>query len=135
MSRKKRRAKLNAIKDTRRVHPAHLAPQFGEVLRAALAESNVEANDPRVAVDPLTIRTARLFWYPTVISDEVPELALRAEHIRTVVAERTFWDKIVILHGLKYLYIHLLMKTKQRTSVQPVVRLPYGCANVREPHP
>jgi hypothetical protein len=35
------------------------------------------------------------------ISDEVPKLALRAEHVTTVVAERTFWDKIVILHGVR----------------------------------
>jgi hypothetical protein len=35
------------------------------------------------------------------VSDEVPQLALRAEHVTTVVAERTFWDKIVILHGVR----------------------------------
>jgi hypothetical protein len=35
------------------------------------------------------------------ISREVPGLALNAEHVTTVVAERTFWDKIVILHGVR----------------------------------
>jgi hypothetical protein len=35
------------------------------------------------------------------ISDEVPRLKLRAEQVTTVVAERTFWDKIVILHGVR----------------------------------
>jgi len=35
------------------------------------------------------------------ISDEVPRLALGATHVTTVVAERTFWDKIVILHGVR----------------------------------
>jgi hypothetical protein len=35
------------------------------------------------------------------ISDDVPRLALRAEHVTTVVADRTFWDKIVILHGVR----------------------------------
>ena len=35
------------------------------------------------------------------ISEEVPRLALRAEHVTTVAAERTFWDKIVILHGVR----------------------------------
>ena len=35
------------------------------------------------------------------VSKEVPRLALRAEHVTTVVAERTFWDKIVILHGVR----------------------------------
>jgi hypothetical protein len=35
------------------------------------------------------------------ISDEAPRLALRAEQVTTVVAERTFCDKIVILHGVR----------------------------------
>jgi hypothetical protein len=33
------------------------------------------------------------------VSEEVPQLALRAEHVTTIVAERTFWDKIIITHG------------------------------------
>jgi hypothetical protein len=32
---------------------------------------------------------------------EVPRLALSADHVTTVVAQRTFWDKIVILHGVR----------------------------------
>jgi hypothetical protein len=35
------------------------------------------------------------------VSEEVPQLALRAEHITTVVAERTFWDKVIIIHGVR----------------------------------
>jgi hypothetical protein len=35
------------------------------------------------------------------ISEEVPRLALHVEHVTTVIAQRTFWDKIVILHGLR----------------------------------
>jgi hypothetical protein len=35
------------------------------------------------------------------ISEEVPGLELRAAHVTTVVAARTFWDKIVILHGVR----------------------------------
>jgi hypothetical protein len=35
------------------------------------------------------------------ISDDVPRLKLGAEHVTTVVAERTLWDKIVILHGVR----------------------------------
>jgi hypothetical protein len=35
------------------------------------------------------------------ISGEVPRLELRAAHVTTVVAERTFWDKVVILHGVR----------------------------------
>jgi hypothetical protein len=35
------------------------------------------------------------------VSEEVPQLALRAEHVTTVVAERTFWDKVIIIHGVR----------------------------------
>jgi hypothetical protein len=35
------------------------------------------------------------------ISEEVPRLRLAAAGVTTVVAERTFWDKIVILHGVR----------------------------------
>jgi hypothetical protein len=35
------------------------------------------------------------------VSEEVPQLALRVEHVTTVVAERTFWDKIIIVHGVR----------------------------------
>ena len=37
------------------------------------------------------------------VSEEVPQLGLRAEHVTTVVAERTFWDKIIIIHGVRSL--------------------------------
>jgi hypothetical protein len=35
------------------------------------------------------------------IADETPRLELRAENITTIVAERTFRDKVVILHGVR----------------------------------
>jgi hypothetical protein len=35
------------------------------------------------------------------VSEEAPQLALRAEHVTTVVAQRTFWDKIIIVHELR----------------------------------
>jgi hypothetical protein len=35
------------------------------------------------------------------ISEDVPRLGLGADGVTTVVAERTFWDKIVILHGVR----------------------------------
>jgi len=35
------------------------------------------------------------------ISEELPQLGLRAERVTTVTAERTFWNKIVILHGVR----------------------------------
>jgi hypothetical protein len=136
LSRKKRQVILDAIKDTCREYIQNtLAPQFGEVVRAALAESNIEANVSSVVVDPDDPDAqSLLLWYPAVtagrdeyirpavkiesgaksaldphedlsivpyVSDEVPRLALRAEAVTTVVAERTFWDKIVILHGVR----------------------------------
>jgi hypothetical protein len=136
LSRKKRQARLDAIKNACREYIQNtLAQQFGEVVRAALAESNIEVNVPSVIVDPDDPDgQSLLFGYPAVtagrddyirpavkiesgaksaldphedltivpyISDEVPRLALRAERVTTVVAERTFWDKIVILHGVR----------------------------------
>jgi Nucleotidyl transferase AbiEii toxin, Type IV TA system len=136
LSRKKRQARLDAIKNTCREYiQKTLAEQFGTVVRAALAEVKIVPNDPSVAIDPDDADgQSVLFWYPAVttsrddyirpavkiefgaksaldphenlaivpyISLEVPGLALNAEHVTTVVAERTFWDKIVILHGVR----------------------------------
>src|SRR6266851_1807738 len=120
LSRKKRQAKLDAIKNTCREYIQNtLAQQFGEVVRATLAESNIEANVPSVVVDSDDPdHQSLLFWYPVVtagrddyirpavkiesgaksaldphedlsivpyVSKEVPRLALRAEHVTTVV--------------------------------------------------
>jgi Nucleotidyl transferase AbiEii toxin, Type IV TA system len=136
MSRKKRQARLDAIKDSCRDYIQNtLAPQFAEIVREAFADAKIKPNDPTIAVDPDDPDgQSLLFWYPTAttardeyirpavklesgaksaldpheemsivpyISDEVPRLALRAEHVTTVAAERTFWDKIVILHGVR----------------------------------
>lgn len=136
MSRKKRQARLDAIKDACGEYIQNtLAQRFGEVVQATLAESNIKANVPSVVIDPDDPDgQSLLFWYPAVtagrddyvcpavkiesgaksaldphedltivpyISDEVPGLMLRAEQVTTVVAQRTFWDKIVILHGVR----------------------------------
>ena len=136
MSRKKRQARLDAIKDACREYIQNtLARGFEEIAREAFAASNIKPNDPTVAIDPDDPDgQSLLFWYPTVstghgdyvrpavkietgaksaldpheemsivpyVSDEVPRLAMRAEHVTTVAAERTFWDKIVILHGAR----------------------------------
>ena len=136
MSRKKRQLRLDAIKDACRDYIQNtLARQFAEIVREALAESNIEPNDPSMAFDADDPDgQSLLFWYPAVttghgnyvrpavkiesgsksaldphgdlsiapyISEEVRRLALSAEHVTTVVAERTFWDKIIILHGVR----------------------------------
>jgi Nucleotidyl transferase AbiEii toxin, Type IV TA system len=48
------------------------------------------------ALDPN--RTAVIVPY---VSSELVELDLQVPNVTTVVAERTFWDKVVILHGLR----------------------------------
>jgi Nucleotidyl transferase AbiEii toxin, Type IV TA system len=136
LSRKKREAKLDAIKNTCREYIQNtLAQQFGGIVRATLADSNIQANVPSVVVDPDDPDgQSLLFWYPAVtagrdqyvrpavkiesgaksaldphenrnivpyVSDEVHQLGLRVEHVTTVAADRTFWDKIVILHGVR----------------------------------
>ena len=136
MSRKKREARLDAIKDACRDYIQHtLANQFTEIVQEVLAQLNIRPNAPGIAVDPDDPDgQSLLFWYPTVttghgdyirpavkiesgaksaldpheelstvpyISEEVPRLRLAAAGVATVVAERTFWDKIVILHGVR----------------------------------
>ena len=138
MSRKKREARLDAIKGACRDYIQNtLANQFTEIAQEALAQSNIQPNAPTIAVDPDDPDgQSLLFWYPTLIqtgtpgnyirpavkiesgaksaldpheklsivpyiSEEVPRLQLAAAGVTTVVAERTFWDKIVILHGVR----------------------------------
>jgi hypothetical protein len=35
------------------------------------------------------------------VSAELPQLSLSVQNVTTVVAERTFWDKVIILHGVR----------------------------------
>ena len=136
MSRKKRQARLDAIKNACRDYIQNtLARQFTEIAQQAFADSNIEPNDPTIAVDSDDPDgQSLLFWYPTVttrhgdyirpavkiesgaksaldphdelrivpyVSEDVPRLRLAAAGVTTVVAERTFWDKIIILHGVR----------------------------------
>jgi hypothetical protein len=136
MSRKKREARLDPIKNACRDYIQQtLAQQFIEIAQEVLAQSNIESNAPSVAVDPDDPDgQSLLFWYPTVttghgdyirpavkiesgaksaldpheelsilpyVSEEVPRLRLSVAGVTTVFAERTFWDKIVILHGVR----------------------------------
>lgn len=139
LSRKKRQARLDAIKDACRTYIQDtLRGQFEDVVRTTLAASRIRANDPSVAVDPDDQDgQSLLFWYPSVttarddyvrpavkiesgaksaldpnqsvtirpyVSDELPQLSLNVGNVTTVVAERTFWDKIIILHGIRKWY-------------------------------
>jgi hypothetical protein len=51
------------------------------------------------ALDPHTTRTIRPY-----VDDDAPGLDLSVANVVTVDAERTFWDKVVILHGLRRWY-------------------------------
>jgi len=68
MSRKKRQARLDAIKDACRDYIQNtLARQFAEIAREAFAVSNIEPNDPGLAIDSDDPGgQSLLFWYPTV---------------------------------------------------------------------
>src|SRR5580698_6589977 len=68
MSRKKREARLDAIKDACRDYIQYtLANQFTEIVQEALAQSNIQPNTPTIAVDPDDPDgQSLLFWYPTV---------------------------------------------------------------------
>lgn len=48
------------------------------------------------ALDPHTLATVRPY-----VADDLPRLDLAVSNVVTVEAERTFWDKIIILHGLR----------------------------------
>jgi hypothetical protein len=65
------------------------------------------------ALDPHTIVTIQAY-----VSEEVPRLSLTAENVTTVVAERTFWDKIIILHGVRRWFENrgILRQQGQRVS-------------------
>jgi hypothetical protein len=51
------------------------------------------------ALDPNSLRSIRPY-----LEQDAPGLDLEVEHVTIVDAERTFWDKVVILHGLRRWY-------------------------------
>lgn len=51
------------------------------------------------ALDPNSVRSIRPY-----LEQDAPGLDLEVQNITIVDAERTFWDKIVILHGLRHWY-------------------------------
>jgi hypothetical protein len=48
------------------------------------------------ALDPNSVRSIRPY-----VDEDVPDLDLNVANVTIVDAERTFWDKVVILHGLR----------------------------------
>lgn len=68
------------------------ATRSDDYIRSAV---KIEAG-AKSALDPHTVASVRPY-----IADDLPRLNLRVANVVTVEAERTFWDKVIILHGLR----------------------------------
>lgn len=134
LSGKKRRARLDAIRDACQSYIAGpLTTQFTEVAAAAIPGGRF-----RLAADPDDKDgQTLLFWYPTVtatggdyiraavkieagakseldphiaatvtpyVAADLSDLDLMVRNVTTVQPARTFWDKVIILHGLRQWY-------------------------------
>ena len=75
-------------------YPIATAHQEGYVRPAVKIEAGAKS-----ALDPHQTVTIRPF-----VAEEIPGLSLTVTNITTVVPERTFWDKVVMLHGLRRWY-------------------------------
>lgn len=134
LSGKKRRARLDGIRDACQNYIAGpLAAQFSEIAATAMAggrfrlEADIDDKDgqtllfwyPAVtaaagdyiraavkieagaksALDPHIAATVTPY-----VARDLPDLDLTVRNITTVQPERTFWDKVIILHGLRQWY-------------------------------
>lgn len=133
LSNKKRRAKLDAIRDACR---AYITGPLNKFLAAQLAEATNGAG--RVEIDEADPDgQALLLWYPEVephdgayvrpairlesgaksaldphrsltitpyVAEEAASINLAVPDVTTIEATRTFWDKVVIAHGLRRWY-------------------------------
>ena len=94
------------------------------------------------ALDPHVAATVRPY-----VAEDLPDLDLVVGGVTTVKAERTFWDKVIILHGLRqwhdrrgelrhggqrvsrhYYDLHQLMRTEQASEWQADRELALDCA-------
>jgi hypothetical protein len=178
LSGKKRRARLDAIRDACQAYiNGPLAEQFIQLAAAVIPEARF-----RLEVDPDDKDgQSLLFWYPAVtarpgdyirsavkieagaksaldphvaatvipyVAQDLPDLMLAADNVTTVKPERTFWDKIIILHGLRqwhdrrgelrhggqrvsrhYYDVHQLMKAASAVEWQADHALAVDCAH------
>lgn len=72
-------------------YPSITAPTGSYIRPAVKIESGAKS-----ALDPHHVTAVRPY-----VSEDVPSLDLAVGNVVTVDAERTFWDKVVILHGLR----------------------------------
>ncbi len=137
MTGKKRRAKLDAIRDRCRTYiNDDLHRDLGKVLVETLDTSGIPHDAARLEPDPDDPdHQTLLLWYPSVtgalddgyvrpavriesgaksaldpnaartivpyIAAELGDVDFAISNITTVAADRTLWDKVVILHGLR----------------------------------
>src|SRR3546814_1075934 len=70
------------------------------------------------ALDPNAIHSIRPY-----VHDDAPDLDLIVPNVTIVDAERTFWDKVVILHGLRRWFD----RSEEHTSeLQSLMRISYA---------
>lgn len=134
LSGKKRRARLDAIRDACQGYIAGLlTTQFTDIAATAIPGGRFRLEADPDDKDGQTL----LFWYPAVtaadgdyiraavkieagaksaldphiaatvtpyVATDLPHLDLAVRNITTVQPERTFWDKVIILHGLRQWY-------------------------------
>jgi hypothetical protein len=137
MTGKKRRATLDAIRDSCRTYiNEDLHRDLGKVLAETLDASGIPDAAVRLEPDPDDPdQQTLLLWYPSVtgalndgyvrpaariesgaksaldpnaartivpyIADELGDVNFSISNVTTVDADRTLWDKVVILHGLR----------------------------------
>jgi hypothetical protein len=135
LSGKKRRARLEAIKDACQTYiNGPLRAELTAILQKQLRAAGLDAGAARVEADDTDPDgQTLLIWYPAAtprsdyvraaikiesgaksaldpnsevpikpyVDDDLPALDLTVPAVRTVDPERTFWDKVVILHGLR----------------------------------
>lgn len=131
LSGKKRRARLDAIRDACQAYIAGpLTAQFTHLAASVLPEERFRLEPDPDDRDGQSL----LFWYPAVtattgdyirsavkieagaksaldphvaasvtpyVTQDLPDLDLTVTNVITVKPERTFWDKVMILHGLR----------------------------------
>jgi Nucleotidyl transferase AbiEii toxin, Type IV TA system len=135
LSGKKRRARLDAIKDACQAYiSGPLREELTAILQARLEGAGLPGGAARVEADDSDPDGQTLLvWYPAAtprsdyvraaikiesgaksaldpnhqqpikpyVDDDLPALDLTVLGVRTVDPERTFWDKVIILHGLR----------------------------------
>jgi hypothetical protein len=136
ISRKKREAKLDAIRDAcRRYIQDTLRAELDSLIQRAMREAGIENSLAQLVIDeedpdgqslifqyPVVTAKADSYIRPAVkiesgaksafvphetvtinpyVAGQLPRISLAVTNVTTVVAARTFWDKIIIVHGLR----------------------------------